>query len=342
MGLGDDRFRAAGAAFEVAVRKSDPEETQRAHAELIESLDGASPEVLAQGCRRLADLLDEVPPGVRANIANVIGAYAQTSADAVACAPRILANLAKTLDHAREFAERWKATTDDDLPDPETTDVDEAMLDQFGLRPLMAWWTLANWISPALAVLQHREVRKLFGRKGCEMLSERHNALAEVSGRWHKELAYMLLILDDEPLVALHRETGTGYRLRMSGIGDNFQLHTLLADALIGGQHLPGEPPSAEAVAMCRDVEGQVLTVGSFNLVAPDGTWIWNEGTPADIPVVEGTRLLVLDPPPYQRNWPAGRYFPFVPADLVLERVLTAEETAAWFTHVAPADTAEA
>ena len=76
---------------------------------------------------------------------------------------------------------------------------------------------------------------------------------------------------------------------------------------------------------------------GSFNLVAPDGGWIWNEGTPSDIPVVDGVRLLVLDPPPYQRGWPAGRYFPNMPGNLVMERVLGGGETAGWFAQVADA-----
>ncbi|MFC7868074.1 hypothetical protein ACFU5B_30195 [Streptomyces murinus] len=65
-----------------------------------------------------------------------------------------------------------------------------------------------------------------------------------------------------------------------------------------------------------------MLTTGSFNLVSPTGEGVWNEGTPADIPVVDGARLLVLDPPPYQRSRPAGRLFPHMSGDLVLERVL--------------------
>lgn len=41
-------------------------------------------------------------------------------------------------------------------------------------------------------------------------------------------------------------------------------------------------------------------------------------------------------PPPYRRGWPAGRFFPGLHGDLVLERVLGAEETAGWFNKVAP------
>ncbi|WP_343335986.1 hypothetical protein [Streptomyces sp. SUK 48] len=150
--------------------------------------------------------------------------------------------------------------------------------------------------------------------------------MREASEDAFKCLHHALLVLDDEPLIALDRATGTGFALRMSGLGDNFPLHTLLADVLIGGGHLPGRAPAVEEAAVCRDQPGQVHTTGSFNLVAPTGAWLWNEGAPADIPVVDGARLLVPEPPPYQRSRPAGRFFPHMTGDLVLERLLAPEE----------------
>jgi hypothetical protein len=63
---------------------------------------------------------------------------------------------------------------------------------------------------------------------------------------------------------------------------------------------------------------------GVFNLwnwtgLAPDGTlpkaslanehWVWNEGVPADIAPFEGTRVVVLGPPAYNRAWPGGLIF---------------------------------
>ncbi|MEV5145407.1 hypothetical protein AB0L14_13410 [Streptomyces sp. NPDC052727] len=53
---------------------------------------------------------------------------------------------------------------------------------------------------------------------------------------------------------------------------------------------------------------------------------MWNEGTPSDIPVVDGVRLLVLDAPPYERSRPAGRFLPHMTGDLALARVLGEEE----------------
>ncbi|MEW1626219.1 hypothetical protein AB0387_02140 [Streptomyces sp. NPDC089173] len=162
-------------------------------------------------------------------------------------------------------------------------------------------------------------------------------AVEQASDQQFRSLSYALQVLDDEPLVALHRPSGTGYALRFFGIGDNFQLHTLLADALIGGGHVQGYAPSPHEVAVCRETPGQVDTVGSFELVAPDGARLWNEGNPAGIPLVDGVRLLVLDEPAYRRSWPAGRFFPGMRGDVILERALEPEETERWFAHVSPA-----
>ncbi|GAB2647461.1 hypothetical protein GCM10027088_26020 [Nocardia goodfellowii] len=299
----------------------------------------ATPAELTQAANPLVAILNEVPPLARGQLAVLIGACVEYGADPVACAPRVLANLARNLEHAATFARQWSEIMDIDLPDPEE-EVEVPFTELFEVFDpvhVMAWWTQPDWERSGLAMLQRPAVRKRLGPIRA-LLQERHDSFAEVSGRWNKCLDYVLRVLDDEPLVVLHRETGTAYRMRMSGMGDNFQLHTLLAHELIGGGYVAGEAPADDAVAACRDAEGMVPTVGSFNLVSPSGEWIWNEGTPSDIPLVEGVRLLVLDPPPYRRHWPAGRFFPYMPGDLALEEVLPAAAAATWFAHVEPAD----
>jgi hypothetical protein len=129
----------------------------------------------------------------------------------------------------------------------------------------------------------------------------------------------MMQVLDDEPIVVLHPGEGKGFRVRLSGLADNFQLHTLLADALIGqfpGRWLRGARPARAEVAAARDGavrEGCPGAHGAFNLwtwrgLKADGTlrdpmsgsshWIWNEGVPADIPSFDGERVVLLGPPP--------------------------------------------
>lgn len=220
-----------------------------------------------------------------------------------------------------------------ELPDPEGEHTDE-IAGRVGHHLAVGWFSLPEWEMAAVAVLSAAAARRTVEGKA-ELLAGVER-VTEASGDAFKCLTYALRVLDDEPLVVLHRESGTAFALRMSGIGDNFQLHTLLAGVLIGGKHVPGEAPSAREVAVCRDADGMVPTTGAFNLVGADGVWLFNEGAPTDIAVVDGVRLLVLDPSPYRRSWDAGRFFPGMPGDLVLERVLGAEEAAGWFGKVAP------
>jgi hypothetical protein len=171
-------------------------------------------------------------------------------------------------------------------------------------------------------------------------------------------LSTMLRVLDDEALTVLHPEQRRGYEVRISGIADNFQLHTLLGGALIGKPKdgwLTGEKPSKRAVAEFRDADigakGGAEITGPFNLLnwtglRPDGSlsgghapdevdhWIWNEGCPADIVPFEGRRLVLLGPPPYDRHWRAGRQFSGMPGELAVERTLPAAEVNAWLARL--------
>lgn len=333
--FGADTFAGAVAEFEASVQTRDGERSERAFTRMRQTFGQAGVDEVAQAAPRLAALLGEVPPGPRAVAAVVVGACVERGTDPVPCAPGVFAVVRDAFEAAAQFCERWAENGGGDLPDPEQTELTDDIIDRVGYATALGWWTLQQFQMAALALLNNKAVRQQLGEKG-ELLALVERADEATEGAY-KGLSYALRVLDDEPLVVLHRESRTGYALRMTGIGDNFQLHTLLAGALIGGLHIRGESPSAEAIAVCRDAEGQAPTTGSFNLVAPDGGWIWNEGTPSDIPVVDGVRLLVLDPPPYQRGWPAGRYFPHMPGSLVLERVLGAGETAGWFAQVADA-----
>ncbi|MFF9241178.1 hypothetical protein ACF1AL_20345 [Streptomyces sp. NPDC014801] len=323
---GRKRFRDAVTAFETAVRDRDGDRSTQAFQEIHRHFQQAGDEEIAEAGPRLAALLSEVPPGPRGVIAVVVGACVERGADARGCAPYVFEELAGALADAGAFCERWAATGGGDLPEPDPGDPDPEVVERVGWEAAQGWWTLPQWEMASVAMLSRPEGRASLGDALRTRLLEALRPVEEASGHDFKCLAYALLVLDDEPLVVLHRPTGTGYALRMSGIGDNFQLHTLLADALVGAGHVPGHAPSAQEVAVCRDQPGQVPTKGSFNLVAPGGEWVWNEGTPSDIPVVEGVRLLVLDPPSYERSWPAGRFFPNMTGHLALERVLDGEE----------------
>ncbi|MEV0533354.1 hypothetical protein [Kitasatospora sp. NPDC050463] len=299
---------------------------------------------------RLAALLPDTPPFPRAQLAMMVGACVERGADPVACADQVLAGLRGALSGALLLMERWKETGGGDLPDPDEDDPglaharieDPDRLDEWhAQRAVVGWWTLHLWQMASFAVYSHAAVRT--AARACGVT----DVLLELIDRYGegphglKGLVHLAKTLDDEPLLVLDRPSGTGYLLRMDGLTDNFQLHTLLADVLIGGGHLPGPPQDPEVVALSRTAEldgrRRVTAYGSFNLVAPDGTWIWNEGTPGDIPVVDGVRTLVLDPQAYERSWSAGRFIQQVPGDLRLERVLAPAEAADRLSRVAQA-----
>jgi hypothetical protein len=175
-------------------------------------------------------------------------------------------------------------------------------------------------------------------------------------------LRKLLQVLDDEEMVVLHPQLRRGYRIQISGIGDNFQLHTLLADALIGDPaqgRLPGQRINPHVAALAKDAPFTVEEMGGvpsaegrFNLVnwhglQPDETlpegiqqgaakhWIWNEGIPADITPFEGQRVILLSPPPYSRAWNAGRIFPSMRADLHVLEILSPESVRQWLRRIA-------
>ncbi|CAM5438415.1 hypothetical protein SMICM304S_09753 [Streptomyces microflavus] len=50
----------------------------------------------------------------------------------------------------------------------------------------------------------------------------------------------------------------------------------------------------------------------------------------------------MLDEPSYRRSWPAGRFFPGMRGDVILERALEQEETERWFALVSPVKDAPA
>jgi len=331
--FGRERFTAAVEEFEGAVQAKDVDAAEAAFGRLTGAFGKARDKELHEAGPRLAALLPEVPPGPRAVVAVMTGACAERGADPVACAPGVLAAARDAFEQAAAFCEGWAAAGRDEMPGHEGEGLEEGDFERFGFEPVVAWQSLPRFEMACVAMLNSpRGRREATGR---DVLRAAVARVQELSGEQFKCLVYALAVLDDEPVVALDRATGAGFALRISGIGDNFQLHTLLADALISRGLVAGDAPSPEAVARCRDEAGMVHTHGSFNLVGADGEWIWNEGNPADIPVVDGVRVVVLDPPPYRRSWPAGRFFPAMTGELVYERALAPEESAALLAQVA-------
>lgn len=242
---------------------------------------------------------------------------------------------------------------DDERPDPVESHGERVA----ALMPEQArsFRSLRAFSLAAIAMLS----RSAESRAASRLRTSLRKSLDELGGQYGHagELWIMMQVLDDEPLLILHPAQGKGYRVRISGLADNFQLHTLMADALVGRfsrRWLRGRRPAAKEAATARGGstgKGEVHAHGSFNLwtwrgLRPDGTlpepmesthWIWNEGVPADIPEFEGGRVVLLGPPPYARSWNAVRKFSHMVGDLRLEAVLTQDEVRASLARIAAA-----
>jgi hypothetical protein len=202
-----------------------------------------------------------------------------------------------------------------------------------------AWFSCHSWMQPLLYLAQRKDIRASLPDR--DRLTAACDAIREhmVTAEW---LHGLLLVLDDETLVVLHRPTGFGYRVTISGVGDNFQLHTLLAAALTGKKSrgmIPGKAPSPAEVAAASD--GQDLTPpggiqGRFAMADAYGDGIWLEGRPAEIPALEGSRVVILDPPPYPRSWDAGRAYPQMRPSVTVDEILNDLSSAYWLDKVSP------
>ncbi len=153
-------------------------------------------------------------------------------------------------------------------------------------------------------------------------------------------------LLRDEPFVVIEPHTGLGIVGQMSGVADNYQLHMLLLDAFPNPTAATRISQSHAQVARGegpQQVPGNVT--GAWNMyaataLAPGAGWpepgtqhyIWNEGIPADIPVIDGHRCIVLGPPPYVRGFTACRLFD-IPASLGSVRTLDRDSVEAWVSR---------
>jgi len=179
-------------------------------------------------------------------------------------------------------------------------------------------------------------------------------AIRPVKASW---IARILKVLHEEPYVAIDPASRSGIAGKMSGIVENFQLNVLLMDIFPQSGWFSRRRVSAAAAQIARGLGPQTseeILTGAWNLytwraLQPDKTlpsakemkshdhWIWNEGIPADIDLFDGSRVILLGEPSYQRTWRSQRSFAGLPADLTIEQKLGAKEIEDWLKRMVSA-----
>jgi hypothetical protein len=348
-------------------------ELQSGLQQILQQATNAPHEDLDAALQRLEEPLNDLPLLPAALLAVGCGALIEYGGSAAPVAPAIFQRTIDALQLATPFV---RACQDVARTQPsEASDPDDAELciEEYGEQVNMqmpeqaqAWSGLEMLCNATMAILMRdARVRQFIGTyepfTTALLAFPVQNSVIEC-------IRKLLQVLDNEELIVLYPALQRGYRVRISGLGDNFQLHTLLADALIGDSAqgwLPGERPNPVVVAAAKDgpcphtVEENrsfPTAQGAFNLwnwqglqtngTLPTGNsqsryWVWNEGTPADITTFEGTRVVLLSPPPYARTWSAGRYFPAIPGQLEVLEILTQDLTEDWLTRLAAASKSE-
>ncbi|GAB2616410.1 hypothetical protein Aab01nite_29220 [Paractinoplanes abujensis] len=332
-----------------AVSRLDSRASTRSYRAIVDRLPHAGPEELSAALVPLVPALDQVALGNGGLLATLVAGLIEQGADPLPVLPVLADRLSTGLELAAQFGVLADKLGDRVAPPTSADDYrdlrERVVQASAGLTPeeageiTQAWFTVPDWIPSLLLALQQKQARQALPQR------DRLTAAAAAMVPHSEDAAWLhglLEVLDDEPLLVVHRPTQQAYDLTISGVGDNFQLHTLLAATLIGAPArglLPGTPPDPAWVTAAT--EGELSPPepirGQFYLADATGETIWNEGRPADIPLLGDHRVVVLDPPPYERSWNLGRTYPLMRPEVVLNRVLPATEAVEWAARVAPA-----
>lgn len=305
---------------------------------------------LSVAMEALAPVLSDCEPyaGVASDLSVLAGAFVEQGAPAGQVGLEVLRQLGSYGQAAVAFMHAWDKTGGGPLPAPGDVSAGEEerveeVLGSNAEPATIGWWTSLRYGLAAKAMLSDSTVRAAVraDSDALEELSQIVHALATRLVEF-REVEELLRMAETDTALVLDRASWRGFRVHFDGIGDNFQLHTLLADALIGkeGMRVPGTRPDPRWTASCLDAPADPLAdvvQGEWDLVGGDGEWIGNEAHPGDIPLVDGERVLVLEPQTLTHSWRAGRRHPHIPGSLkVLEEISPGEATA-WWARIHPA-----
>jgi hypothetical protein len=148
------------------------------------------------------------------------------------------------------------------------------------------------------------------------------------------------LLRSSGTLIALHPPSGSGLKLRYENVATCFHLFSLLQTAV--GTRMPGgrQPDPAIAARARGQTDDDVYDEAWWHYGDP--TWktadlhhsIWGEGLVREIPVINGSPVMLLWPPIMEsRSWDAGFFGPHLqalPANVAVEEELSPESCQAW------------
>ncbi|MBB6118508.1 hypothetical protein [Nocardiopsis algeriensis] len=346
-----DNFRRAVADM-VAVAEKRPRDVLPLAGSLFQMAGHVPAGARAEALAVLAGLLrppGRVAVGAAADIAVLCGALVEIGTPAGSAGVEVLYRLRHHGGHAAAFLTAWERTGGGPPPDPAQPEALDAAAARVGpelgeatASAVEGWEVLHRYALAAKAVLGDADVRAAV-RSDRSLLFALFS-LARQEGHRIRELGEvfeLLLMAEADRILVLDRASGRAFRVWFDGVGDNFQLHVLLADALVGpeGRGVPGHRPQPEWVASATDLRDdprEAIAEAVWDLVGGDGNWVGNEATPGAVPVIDGERVLVLEPLSLRHTWRTGRRHPHIEGRLMVEEELGPREAAVWWHRVHP------
>lgn len=286
-----------------------------------------------------------------------LGALVEAGAPPELAWPSVAKGLPKMLAQATRFAELCIDEADDPIA--------HSAVEQMGRRVAMkhpkeaaAWAGLPSRCLAAIACLTRSSKLRRAEQKSGELIEAVYaleEAIPEVTF-----LSQVMKVLDDEKLLVLHPASKRGFRAVIRDICSNVELFVLFTDKMVGDPKkgfIPGKSPDPRAVAVLqRPDEAQkkqprittTFEMASYLAVEPDGSlapdfedaaewWVWYEGVPAEIPVFEGHRVIILTDPIMKREHEVQSAFdPLHPAVEITGKV-SADEVGALLVRMGKA-----
>ncbi len=333
----------------IADEDSSDEQIAQAARGLLQSTHGTSASNINNVLEVISLGLDVDDPSRASVLMMVCGSLVELGAKTTPLHEPLIRQFHKLIEQSHSFHEAMLSN----LPNSKNKDRDRATALRLASAELPdeaeAWNALEQSYPAGIALFSvSREARHLASR---ELASVRNIAEFHPGAGW---LWKILQVLDDEPLLVIEPLTGLGIVGRMNGVSDNFQLNVLLMDVFPRGW-FQRRRVSKLAANVARGIGPQHTDdaiYGVWNLYTKaalnsDGTLpdpkdheadkttaVWNEGIPADIPLLDGHRVVLLGPKSYIRTWHAQRDFNLLRADISKVRKLKQAEVENWLDRI--------
>ena len=264
-----------------------------------------------RACREAVEALETIEDAFNAcRLGYVVGVLIEEGADANHLARGLARCLAQRLQELRPLLAAVDPEGDGvDQPLEHVSDFPAGVRAALGLRDL----GLAAMTALCRAKRARIEVRRW---------EELRRDLRELPfpNRWY--LDQLLDSVDELELCVLHPEQGRGFRVVTQAIRNNFHLFSMLQASLVGDVRrglLEGPPTDPALRAYMRGEtsarpaasDHALWHFGSYRSWTSSGfdsdlasTSIWGEGSPRDIPTLEGQRYVLLGPCPLKsKSW---------------------------------------